>query len=92
MYCRFLVDPICEALKNMGLKGAMVVHGGLDEVSVSGPTRYARLSGGTISRGDLRPEDAGLSPLPADDLRVTSPGNPPGRSWTSSRRAWEVPA
>ncbi|HNS90470.1 MAG TPA: anthranilate phosphoribosyltransferase [Deltaproteobacteria bacterium] len=73
VYCRSLVDPICEALKNMGLKGAMVVHGGLDEVSVSGPTRYARLSGGTISRGDLRPEDAGLSPLPADDLRVTSP-------------------
>ena len=73
VYARSLVDPICEALKNMGLKGAMVVHSGLDEVSVSGPTRYARLSDGTISRGELKPEDAGLSPLSADDLRVSSP-------------------
>ncbi|HQP31937.1 MAG TPA: anthranilate phosphoribosyltransferase [Deltaproteobacteria bacterium] len=73
VYARSLVDPICEALKNMGLKGAMVVHSGLDEVSVSGPTRYARLSDGTISMGDIGPEDAGLSPLPADDLRVSSP-------------------
>ena len=73
VYALSLVDPICEALKNMGLKGAMVLHSGLDEVSVSGPTRYARLREGTISRGELRPEDAGLSPLPADELRVTSP-------------------
>ena len=73
VYTRSLVDPICEALKSMGLKGAMVVHSGLDEVSVSGPTRYARLSDGTISKGDLKPEDAGLSPMPADDLRVSSP-------------------
>ena len=73
VYAPSLVDPICEALRNMGLKGAMVVHSGLDEVSVSGPTRYARLSDGTISRGELRPEDAGLSPMPPDELRVTSP-------------------
>ncbi|MCU0577495.1 MAG: anthranilate phosphoribosyltransferase [Desulfobacterota bacterium] len=73
VYAPSLVDPICEALRNMGLKGAMVVHSGLDEVSVSGPTRYARLSDGTIRRGELRPEDAGLSPLRADELKVTCP-------------------
>ncbi|OQC28635.1 MAG: Anthranilate phosphoribosyltransferase [Deltaproteobacteria bacterium ADurb.Bin072] len=79
VYALSLVDPICEALKNMGLKGAMVLHSGLDEVSVSGPTRYARLREGTISRGELRPEDAGLSPLPADELRVTSPQESAGK-------------
>lgn len=73
VYAPHLVDPICEALRNMGVRGAMVVHSGLDEVSVSGPTRYARLSDGAISRGELRPEDAGLSPVPADELRVSSP-------------------
>lgn len=73
VYAPSLVDPICEALRNMGLKGAMVVHSGLDEVSVSGPTRYARLGDGTISRGDLRPEEAGLSSLPPDELKVSSP-------------------
>lgn len=73
VYDRSLVEPICEALRNMGLKGAMVVHSGLDEVSVSGPTRYARLADGVIRTGELRPEDAGLPALPADDLRVSSP-------------------
>lgn len=73
VYAPHLVDPICEALRNMGVRGAMVVHSGLDEVSVSGPTRYARLSDGAIRRGELRPEDAGLSPVPADELRVSSP-------------------
>ncbi|HPI91513.1 MAG TPA: anthranilate phosphoribosyltransferase [Deltaproteobacteria bacterium] len=73
VYATSLVDPICEALRNMGLKGAMVVHSGLDEVSVSGPTRYARLVDGTIRRGELKPEDAGLSPQSADALRVSSP-------------------
>lgn len=73
VYSASLVDTICEALMNMGLQGAMVVHSGLDEVSVSGPTQYARLSGGVITRGELKPEDAGLSRMPADELRVSSP-------------------
>jgi anthranilate phosphoribosyltransferase len=73
VYALSLVEPIAEALRNMGLKGAMVVHSGLDEVSVSGPTRYARLSDGAITRGEFRPEDAGLASMPMDDLKVSSP-------------------
>jgi anthranilate phosphoribosyltransferase len=73
VYSLSLVDPIIEVLKNIGLTGAMVVHSGLDEVSVSGPTRYARLAGGRITRGELLPEDAGLTPMPGDDLCVSSP-------------------
>jgi anthranilate phosphoribosyltransferase len=73
VYSSFLVDPIIEVLKNMGLKGAMVVHSGLDEVSISGPTRYARLSDGKITRGELSPKDAGFELMSADELRVSSP-------------------
>ena len=73
VYAVSLVEPIAEALRNMGLKGAMVVHSGLDEVSVSGPTRYARLSDGAIARGEFTPEDAGLEAMPMDDLKVSSP-------------------
>jgi anthranilate phosphoribosyltransferase len=60
-------------LKNMGLKGAMVVHSGLDEVSIAGPTRYARLSDGRITKGEITPEQAGLTPMSMEDLKVASP-------------------
>ncbi len=68
-----LVDPMAEVLRILGSKGAMVVHSGLDEVSVSGPTRYARLAGGRIERGELIPEDAGIERQPLDELRVSTP-------------------
>lgn len=73
VYAQNLVDPIIEVLRNMGLKGAMVVHSGLDEVSIAGPTRYARLSDNRITRGEINPEEAGLLPMPVDELRVSSP-------------------
>ena len=73
VYSSSLVDTIIEVLKNMGLKGAMVVHSGLDEVSISGPTRYAKLSGGKITRGEFTPEEAGFPTMPMDELRVSSP-------------------
>jgi len=73
VYSPLLVAPIIEVLKNMGLKGAMVVHGGLDEVSISGPTRYARLADGKITKGEITPQEAGFPTMPMDELRVSSP-------------------
>jgi anthranilate phosphoribosyltransferase len=49
------------------------VHSGLDEVSISGPTRYARLSDGKVIKGEIRPEDAGLASMSSEDLKVSSP-------------------
>lgn len=56
------VMPIAEALGRLGAESAMVVHGsdGLDEITVTGPTMFARLSGGRISAGELTPADAAL--------------------------------
>ncbi|HOJ14934.1 MAG TPA: anthranilate phosphoribosyltransferase [Deltaproteobacteria bacterium] len=73
VYSSSLVEPICEVLYALGLEGAMVVNGGLDEVSISGPTVYARIRGSKIEKGEIRPEDAGLEPMPGHELRVGSP-------------------
>ncbi len=73
VYDRNLISPVAEVLRLLGSKGAMVVHSGLDEVSVSGTTEYARLSDGKISRGQIQPEDAGITRKSLDELRVSNP-------------------
>jgi anthranilate phosphoribosyltransferase len=73
VYRRELIDPMIECLRILGLKGAMVVHSGLDEVSIAGETHYARLANGAIGKGKLTPEDAGLTRKPLDELRVSTP-------------------
>ncbi len=73
LYSASLINPIIKALKNIGLKGAMVVHSGLDEVSISGPTRYARLAHQKITEGEITPDDAGLAPMSMEELKVSTP-------------------
>lgn len=73
VYQEDLINPIIECLRLLGSKGAMVVHSGLDEVSISGATRYARLGDGRIEKGTISPSDAGFSPKPLDELRVSTP-------------------
>ncbi len=79
VYDQRLIGPVIEVLRIMGLKGAMVVHSGLDEVSISGPTAYARLAGGTISRGEILPEDAGFERKSLAELQVSTPEESAGR-------------
>ena len=68
-----LIEPLAEVLKLLGCKGAMVVNGGLDEVSIVQPTRYARLSGGRISYGQIEPTALGIQAENLDALKVVSP-------------------
>ncbi len=72
VYSRELVEPIAEALSIMGIKGAMVVHGGLDEVSIEAPTYFARVSDSGISTGYIDPHGIGIEGATVDDLRVNS--------------------
>ncbi|MBO2945016.1 anthranilate phosphoribosyltransferase [Paenibacillus sp. F411] len=55
-------ETIAQVLKELGLKRAMVVtsHDGLDEISVSAPTRVSELRGGEISTFNIEPEELGL--------------------------------
>ena len=58
-----LLDPMSEALLEIGLKRAVVVHGsgGLDEASIEGPNQIRLLEEGKISSIVLDPSDLGIS-------------------------------
>ncbi|ODN68780.1 Anthranilate phosphoribosyltransferase [Methylobrevis pamukkalensis] len=65
------VEPIAEVLARLGSERAWVVHGsdGLDEITVTGPTRVAALEDGRVTTFDVAPEDVGLARHPADALK-----------------------
>ncbi|MBH0239922.1 anthranilate phosphoribosyltransferase [Methylobrevis albus] len=65
------VEPLAHALGRLGTERAWVAHGsdGLDEITVTGPTRIAELkSDGTVAMFDVSPEDVGLARHPAGSL------------------------
>jgi anthranilate phosphoribosyltransferase len=66
-----LLDRICETLKMLGAKRAMVVHGqGMDEISTLGTTQIRRLIDGNITSVELNPADLGISEPSIDELRT----------------------
>ena len=71
VYDPALVEPLARVLGNLGGKSAFVVHGqgGLDEISISGPTRVARLLDGQVSSQTITPEDLGLSATPLEQVK-----------------------
>ncbi|MFH1112527.1 MAG: anthranilate phosphoribosyltransferase [Pseudomonadota bacterium] len=58
-----LTEPLALALQGLGTRSAMVVHGldGLDEVSISAPTKVSRLKDGTVSTSTIDPRDIGIA-------------------------------
>ncbi|MFT5388204.1 MAG: anthranilate phosphoribosyltransferase, partial [Candidatus Omnitrophota bacterium] len=70
VYNRDLVEPICEVLKNLGLKKALVVHGadGLDEITTTDKTFIAEILDGNIVTYDIDPEEVGIKRAHDKDL------------------------
>jgi anthranilate phosphoribosyltransferase len=65
-----LLERICETLKMLGARRAMVVHGqGMDEISTLGITRIRRLMDGEITSIDLDPAEFGISDTSIDELK-----------------------
>ncbi|MCX6130464.1 MAG: anthranilate phosphoribosyltransferase, partial [Proteobacteria bacterium] len=66
-----LVQPMAEALMALGTENALVVwgDGGLDELSLSGPSQVARIEGGRIHRFTLQAADFGLSAAPLSEIK-----------------------
>ena len=62
------LETIAAALAQLGGRSALVVSSedGLDEISVSGPTRVFELADGRIEAGTLTPEALGVEAAPAD--------------------------
>ena len=74
-----LLDPISVALKGIGLKRAVVVHGagGLDEASLAGSNQFRFLDKNIIKSETINPIDLGLTEisnesLKGDDLKTNS--------------------
>jgi anthranilate phosphoribosyltransferase len=65
------LKPVAEVLGDLGTEAAWVVHGdgGVDEISISGPTHIAELKGGRIDTFEVRPEDVGLRSAPLDTIK-----------------------
>lgn len=70
VYDSRLVLPIAKVLQKLHLEEALVVHGvdGLDEISVIGKTRLARLKDEQISTTEIGPEDLKLQVAPATEI------------------------
>ena len=64
-------EKVANALKEMGIQEAMVVHGqgGLDEVSTVGETIIYHLKNGEIKKSTLVPENVGIQRAIFDDLQ-----------------------
>ena len=70
-----LVGKVAVALARLGTRTGLVVHGdgGMDEMALSGPTQVAEVRDGHIRRYEVRPEDVGLTPAPAEALAGGTP-------------------
>jgi anthranilate phosphoribosyltransferase len=69
-----LVELIARVLQRLESRHVMVVHGedGMDEISISAPTRVAELKNGEISNYTLSPADFGMETAAVTTLKVES--------------------
>jgi len=88
-----LLETAAEVLGLLGLEGAMVVHGdgGLDEFSLSGPTRVAEWRAGAVRTWTITPEEVGLERAPTKPWREGARRITPCSSVESSRENRGLP-
>jgi len=72
-----LAGQMAAVLQRLGCRHALVVHGygGLDELSLSGPSTVHELREGVIREYDVFPENLGLEPAPTEAIRGGSPAD-----------------
>ncbi len=59
VYDEALMEPMAKVLQNLGVKGAMVVHGndGLDEITISDTTKICEIKESKLIKYELDPRD-----------------------------------
>jgi anthranilate phosphoribosyltransferase len=74
VYAESLVEKLAQALKLLGLRRALVVHGkdGLDEITITGPTLVGEVRDGWVKTYEISPEEFGLK---RDTLESISGGD-----------------
>src|SRR5213083_3478494 len=70
VYSLDLVEKVAEALSMLGLHRGFVVHGldGLDEITLTGPTRVSEIRDGTVRTYEITPEEFGITRAGLDDI------------------------
>jgi len=71
VYSDDLTEKLAQVLQALGSEHALVVHGsdGLDEITLTGPTRVSELKGGQVSTYELRPEQFGMKAVSGEALK-----------------------
>lgn len=71
VYREPLVEELAQVLVNLGCRRGFVVHGldGMDEVTLTGPTKVGEIRDGQLSLYTVSPEDFGLSRCPISELQ-----------------------
>lgn len=71
VYREELVEPLAGVLQKLGCRHGYVVHGsdGMDEITLTGPTRVAEISNGSVECYTITPEQFGLQRCALADLQ-----------------------
>ena len=66
-----VMDLVAATLADLGTKRAFVVHGrgGLDEISLAGPTIVVEVHDGAVRKFSVTPEEFGMEPAPLAAVR-----------------------
>jgi anthranilate phosphoribosyltransferase len=75
VYSKALVEPLAGALLELGATRALVVHGedGMDELTTTGLSHAALVSGGIVETMTVDPSSLGLGKATLEDLRGGNP-------------------
>jgi anthranilate phosphoribosyltransferase len=70
VYSAELVEKLAEALSMLGLHRALVVHGsdGLDEITITGPTRIGEVRDGRVRTYEVTPQEFGIQCAALDEI------------------------
>lgn len=70
VYALEMVEKLAEALSMLGLHRALVVHGldGLDEITITGPTRVAEARDGSVRTYEVDPKEFGMRRAELDEI------------------------
>ena len=70
VYSADLVEKLAEALTILGLRRGLVVHGadGLDEITITGPTRVADVRDAQVRSYEITPEEFGLKRATLEEI------------------------
>ncbi len=75
VYQPHLVDFMAEVVVQLPMEHVIIAHGldGVDEFSILGPTRYAEIKDGQITKQEVTPEDFGFKRAKFEDVKGGDP-------------------